>query len=279
MIDRTSIPLRRLIGVPAVLAAASMAASPAIAAPLPAVSPQSSIAHVGSFDGEATDMYSYRRGRYGKYRHHRSGTDLGDILTGVLVIGGIAAVASAATSASRNDRYRYRDARYPQQPYRYRSRGDDSWRNGGSIDRSVDLCIRAVEQEVRVAAVDTVDRTPEGWRISGTLYDGSAFFCSVDRSGRVDDISYGAAASGAYVLPSDDIYGSDGRGAYSGTAVVDDRQYDADVYRQARLRVDGAAPVIYPAAEESLPAYPGGPLPGEDYGDEYQRGDDPFRER
>ncbi|NTZ42929.1 hypothetical protein G7A66_07485 [Altererythrobacter sp. SALINAS58] len=279
MIERTSMLLRRLIGVPAVLAAASMASSPAIAAPLPAGLPQSGIAHIGSFDGEATDMHNYRRGRYGNYRHRRSGTDLGDILTGVLVIGGIAAVASAATSASRNDRYRYRDARYPQQPYRYRVRGDNSWRDGGGIDRSVDLCIREVEQEVRVAAVDTVDRTSEGWRISGTLYDGSAFSCSIDRSGRVDEISYGVAASGAYVLPSDDVYGSDGRGDYTEAAVVDDRQHNADIYRQARLRVDGAAPVIDSAAEESFPAYPGGPLPGEDFGDEYQREDDPFRER
>ena len=216
----------RLASVGALAAAASMATAPLAAAEFSHLSPQSATS-VLSTDGVNADNHRW---------HRRDRIDGGDVIAGVLVIGAIAAIASAAKS-NRNREYRY-PQRYPapDRPYDYRSNPTD-WRSGDGrgLDRAVDMCARELERTARVDTVDAVERNGYGWRVTGRLGNGDAFTCSIGNDGRIESIDTG------------------NRGA------TNDRQWDDDGYAAARAAQDGAA----------APAYPGGPLPGEDIdGDE-----------
>ena len=177
------------------------------------------------------------------------------------VQGGIAAVANAVKDSNRNERYRnrdYRDNRDRDYPYR------DPDVTG--IDRAASMCVSAIERDARVEAVDSVDRTAAGWTVSGRLFDGQGFTCAIGQDGRIDTIDYGNGAAS---------YGTayDGR-AFSG----EDNQLPADRYRDARADIEArggyavvadTAPVLQgspnagPPPEGPVPAYPGGPLPGD----------------
>lgn len=149
--------------------------------------------------------------------HHRDrGLDAGDVFTGLLILGGIAAVASAASrNARRSDAppYRYPDARYPDEndrDYRdapYPDRREGAYRDapGGygrdrddspygqrdeahdpRIDEAVDTCVDEIERgSRRVGSVDRAEPAGPDWRIDGTMEDGRAFTCSIDRDMRV----------------------------------------------------------------------------------------------
>ena len=86
-----------------------------MAADLPHPSTPAPYASVGVLTGDAVTAHGWRG-----YRH-RDRVDAGDVLAGVLIIGGIAAIASAASNSSRNRDYR--DDRY-RNDYRYRSSDD-----------------------------------------------------------------------------------------------------------------------------------------------------------
>ena len=253
---------RRFAALPATFASLALVATPVAAAEFPDAgvpAPAISTAHgVWSIDGETYD-------RHRRYRHRRDrGISAGDVLAGVLIIGGIAAVASAASNADRNDREvrnrRYRGADYP---YRER-RGDSRYAASDSgLDRAVSMCVREIERDVRIETVDNVSRTGAGWSVSGRLYDGSGFTCRIDNNGRIDAVDYGT-----------------GSGGYSD---VDDRQYGDDRYRSAWAEIDaerGEDPVprapapTYRERAEQMPAYPGGPIDGDldedQIGDGYQ---------
>ncbi len=157
-----------------------------------------------------------------RHWHSRDrGIDGGDLLAGVLIIGGIAAIAAAASKSSRDNRAP--DYRYPEDPqsgggspgdddYRnwrdyqdgnpgygepgagdygdYRGgndyRGRNDWRSAGSTDGAVDSCVGELERGNRaVDSVDGVNREAEGWRVDGRLRDGRSFSCSADGDGRV----------------------------------------------------------------------------------------------
>ncbi len=244
-------------------AALSMAISPAAAADLPVASSVSAISQAGEWadgwadgwangwDADAVNAERYRRYRHG--RHHRNrGVDAGDVLTGVLILGGIAAIADAVSNRDRDDRYR-RD------PARYRDRtGSPNYDNASGLDRAVSMCRNAIEADARVESVDSARRTGSGWNVTGRLFDGAGFACSIDNNGRISDISYG-----------------------DGLAAAGDRQYDDDRYRTARLNSDQArlaqggtvgrttdtgyqyAVPADSANAERLPAYPGGPVDGD----------------
>ncbi len=214
-------------------AALSTIATPAAAAELPLASSRASaaVAPVVSSNDQNAQGYRWDRGRYRHGHRHRHRTSVGDVLTGVLILGGIAAVASAASRNNRaRDDYRYRDYR----PYRGDSRYDDS----RGIDNAVRMCVDAIERNVRVESVDGVDRTGAGWRVNGALFDGRGFTCRIGPDGRIDSVDYGQR-SGGY-----DTSAADG-------------QWDDDQYRAAWARTEGT-----PLAAQ--PAYPGGPLPGEE---------------
>ncbi len=136
----------------------------------------------------------------GGWGHHRHHDDLGDILAGVLIVGGIAAVASAAANADRNRHappYRYPGAPDARRGANYGD-GRPEWRPGGSIDAAVDRCVGEVERgDAQVGEVERVNRDGDGWRIDGRLRSGQPFGCVIDAGGHIRNVN----VEGRAVLP------------------------------------------------------------------------------
>ena len=149
-----------------------------------------------------------RHGGWG-YRHHDR-VSTGDVLGGLLIIGTIAAIASAA-SKDRRERapdYRYEppyrdDQRYDQRDSDYvppvDERGDArAYGNGDVQTRAADACSWAVEAEMgddaRVDRIDGTEANNGGWYVTGTASrlggEVRSFGCSY-RSGRVVDVNFG----------------------------------------------------------------------------------------
>ncbi len=239
------------------IAAVSMATTPVFAADIPVSHSHNSIAPAAAYDADAGNAQNHRYYRYRPYRHRHVST--GDVLAGVLIIGGIAAIASAA-SKDRDERYRDRD--YRDRPYDYRERrGDSRYDNSRGIDRAVSMCVDRIERDVRVESVDGVDRTGEGWRVTGTLYNGEGFTCRIGEDGRIDDVDYGGglARNGTLREP------------------VEDNQHSDDRYAAAWRDLDNQAqprPMVQDAGGPQ-PAYPGGPIDGDLEADD--AGDDRYR--
>lgn len=228
----------KFLTAPAVLAAVSLVATPAGAVGWPV--------H-GSTPMEATGDAASHYGPYvglgggwgwgGGYRsRHRRGSSAGDILAGVLILGTIAAVASAASKAQQRrsypDRYPYPDS-YPRPYPRYDNRPSGPQ----GLDGAADMCLREVERNARAREVSRVERTASGWLVTGAMADGTGFSCSIGADGRIDRVDVG------------------GRAQTHGEA---DRQYDDDRYRSARAETEAEA------GTGPQPEYPGGPLPGDD---------------
>lgn len=206
----------RFAAASALAAAFSLVATPA-AADFPAAASQGlgSPYAVTPYDGDAENAQRHRWERY----RGRDRVDLGDVLAGVLIIGGIAAIASAA-SKNRDERNRYPDA-YPDERQRYRQ-GD--WRaNGSGLERAVDMCVDEIERGPdRVDTVDHASRTGEGWMVSGALGTGAGFSCHIDNNGRIRDIDLGGP-----------------RADYAPRG--EDRQWSDDYYIRARAAQDQVA--------------------------------------
>ena len=143
-------------------------------------------------------------------RDRHDGISAGEVLAGALVIGGVAAVAAAASNNHRND-YRYDDARYGDyrnSDYRYGDRRD----NRRDYQReAVNLCVRAAESgasrfryggNARVTQIRDINRERGGFEVKGRIavqdrgrnyrrasYDQGSFKCQV-RAGRVVDLDY-----------------------------------------------------------------------------------------
>jgi len=143
------------------------------------------------------------------YRHHDR-VSTGDVLGGLLIIGTIAAIASAASKDKRERApdYRYeppypdqqRDApRYePQSDPRPETRDMQPYGNREVESRAADACSWAVEGEMGDdARVDNItDTQPNngGWYVTGTASRSGgevrSFGCSYS-NGRVVDVSFG----------------------------------------------------------------------------------------
>lgn len=262
------------------IAAISMS-SPAAAAEI-SVSSGSAASIYSSFDHSAYDgdfetaqRHRWRRrGWHGGWHRDRR-VDAGDVIAGVLILGGIAAIANAA----KQDRdYRYRDRDYRNRDYRYRDRDyryrdyrdrdepyrDDRYRDrdyrdrggyryddhrgenaerGSGLDNAAAQCVDRIGRDRRVGTVEGVSRTRDGWVVVGDLASGGAFTCRIGNDGRIVDIDYDGV-SGASLSPADG------------------NQWSGDQYRDARRSVGVQSPT---AETEPRPAYPGGPVPGEDY--------------
>lgn len=231
--------LTKLSAAPALLAAFALTATPLQAAEFGAPGVATASGQFAAWVPGDDSAEAHRRHRY----RHRGGVDAGDILAGVLILGGIAAIANAAENSRE---------RYPQpvpRGYPDPRRGDYRYDDGRGIDRAVTLCVDTIERDVRVDTVDAVNRHARGWTVTGSLFDGQAFSCSIGTDGRIEAIDYGASGR---------TYGADdGEGGYSDGASVQgaDRQHGDAYYAAARARSDTARPT-----------YPGGPLPGEDAG-------------
>lgn len=133
----------------------------------------------------------------GRHHHHRGGggIDGGDVLAGLLVVGGIAAIA---TAASKSDRDRPREEPYPGGPYDGAPRdggygrddGPDVPRAGGSFDMAVDACADELQRgERRIGSVDEVRRMGGRYSVEGMLEDGRGYACSVDESGQIRSVA------------------------------------------------------------------------------------------
>lgn len=120
-----------------------------------------------------------------RYDRH-NGIDAGDIIAGAVVLGGIAAVASAignnggdrygTTYGERydyNDRYDRSDRydQYERQGYR------DDYRNAGNPRQAVESCVRAAENQASrysygradVTDIRDIDRTSRGYTVRGRI--------------------------------------------------------------------------------------------------------------
>ena len=141
---------------------------------------------------------------------HDGGIGAGEVIAGALIIGGIAAVAAAA-SKDKNDGYGYHGDRY--RDYRYNGR--DGRRYGYGNSRSaVDQCVRAAERNAgrygyaNVTRIRDVDRKSYGYKVKGNIavndrghrgsrygwngrngYDSGKFSCKISH-GRVVDLDY-----------------------------------------------------------------------------------------
>lgn len=262
-------------------AAFSMIASPiaASAAELPHSAPVQTRSDVipapGVFSIENDTAQRHRDYRYRSYRHRHRGIDAGDVLAGVLIIGGIAAIANAAESKKRDRDYRDSDYRYRDRDYRdrdyYPRRGDSRYEGGRGIDNAVRMCVNEIERDVRVNSVDGVDRTGDGWLVSGSLYNDDGFTCRIGPDGRISDIDFirVSASEREFSEAFDDGEFKADRAAAG--------QWSDDRYAAARASTDTARvparEVDIDEVEESgaAPAYPGGPLPGEADGGEDDR--------
>lgn len=273
----------RIAGLAGLVAAASMAVTPAQAeaaelAPLgtagyatgvitqsksvleTASGPLGPIALPGTETAQEWGRYrrGWRRGWRRGYR--RRGIRGGDILAGALVIGGIAAIASAASKNRRRDREvvvveRNRDRDYDYRPENRRSTSR-STNSGSGIDNAVSMCLNQIEQDIRVDSVDGASRVGSGWIVTGSLFDGSGFSCQIDNSGRISGIDYGRG-NGVSSLSSNQSF------ARAEGQLSDDR------YASARAQVGGGTrpDLAIDPEDQRLPAYPGGPLPGEEVRD------------
>lgn len=136
-------------------------------------------------------------------RHHND-IDAGDVITGILIIGGIAAIASAASKGSKDRQRDSRDRDYRDRDDRERddSRGygnDDrpSWQEGRGIDNAVNRCVAEVERgDRRVDQVEAVNRDGEGWRVSGRMSGGDNFTCAIGSDGRIRNSNVGGQTAG-----------------------------------------------------------------------------------
>lgn len=222
----------------------SMVATPVAAADLSVSSQRSAYAQSG-YDAAQDKAERYRRWR------GRDRVDAGDVIAGVAIIAGIAAIASAVDSSNKRKRERYEE---PRDDYRYDAPRYDQQRQyqSGNLDRAVNACTSAVSQDVRVDSVDQVSRVGEGWEVRGRIYNGSSFTCAVSGDGRIDRIDYAGGYQG-----SADTYGAGDYGADAGEAPG---QLSDDAYAMARA-AQGGGYVPQAAPQGAQPAYPGGPLP------------------
>lgn len=141
-------------------------------------------------------------GGWGGHRH-RDRIDTGDVLAGILILGGIAAVASAASNANkkkqRDSDYRYPENDYPEQRERRSGdyadedrdqRSDSREVRGSGIDGAIDRCMDEVSRgSTKVDEVDAVNRDGDGWRVQGRTSGGGNFNCTIDGDGRIRNVS------------------------------------------------------------------------------------------
>ena len=144
----------------------------------------------------------------------RDGISAGDVIAGALIIGGIAAVASAASN--NNDRYdrdyRYDRAGYGDYGYNqgYGYRNDYAWR--GNPRRAVEQCVYAAERNANrysygradVTDVRDIRETRYGYEVRGRIAVNSN-----GRDWRRGDGYYGRGWNGDYRGWTDNLRGYD----------------------------------------------------------------------
>lgn len=176
--------------IPALLALCGLLAAPVAATPRIGLSDHPMSVAQSAWSSAEQTVHKHRRSGWGRGwdRHrHRNGVDAGDVLAGVLIIGGIAAIADAVKDRNRHERYPD-DTRYRERP------ADDDWRGDfrdrSGLDNAAALCAEEVEREAAIDGIDAVERDAQGWEVRGTLTDGAGFICRIGSDGRVADVDY-----------------------------------------------------------------------------------------
>ena len=274
---RTS-PLAGAIG----LAAALSLTAPAQAATLPKTAKvDTSLVFWDDWqpviDAEQSETANWHRcGRYGCYRRgwygHRH-VNTGGVLAGAVIIGGIAALVASASN--KNSRRYDRDVVVIERDVRD-DRDDEDRRNnprsssiGSGIDNAVSQCLDVIERDVRVDSVNSAMRVSTGWIVSGSIFDGSGFSCEIGNNGRISDITYGRVSRSGDVGAGVQYAGqwSDDRYADARASLEEQREgveQQDEVQRFAQADTDAEPQPLVPLTSDRMPAYPGGPLPGEE---------------
>ncbi len=197
-------------------------------------------------------------------RWRRDRVDAGDVILGAVLIGGIAAIIN---SESRRDRDRdvvvvERDPYIRDRDYRDDHRAPPRASSASGLDNAANMCVDRIERDQRVDTVDNVARTASGWQVTGVLASGGSFDCRIGNDGRIETVNYGegfaASAASADGQWSDDTYAA-ARSAIGGTARPDMAVQETTV----RL-AQGPASAAPGTVSDRIPAYPGGPIPGEE---------------
>jgi hypothetical protein len=292
----------RVAAVAAALAGTTILAAPAAAAPLAPAAAASTYFAPSRFD-PAADTAQWRCrwncGWGGRRGWRRNRVDAGDVLIGAAIIGGALAIADSqrrrerereVVVIDRDPRYRDRDADFDRRD----ERRDDRRTGSSGLDSAVDMCLDRIERDVRVDTIDNARRTASGWEVTGSIFNGAQFNCRIGNDGQIDTISYdgtfgvSSAGAGDWGEPQ----------AYAGQPYAEQPaagQWDAQSYAAARAGLggtvrpdlavqeagadgaaDAAARAMSAAASRAagtaastdtaaapLPAYPGGPIPGE----------------
>ncbi|MBU7579058.1 MAG: hypothetical protein KAF27_01100 [Porphyrobacter sp.] len=205
------------------------------------------------------------------------------MLIGAAIIGGAIAIAN-----SNNRRQRERDVVIVE---RDRDIRDNDWNRdtryrddrraaprgtgASGLDNAVNMCLDRIERDVRVDTVDNVERTASGWQVTGLLFNGAGFRCRIGNNGQIDTVDYDggsgarewrgsqsmAAPAAAPGQLTDESYAALRAGLGGGVRpdlAVSEASLNASGTPVARPRTAQASP-----AATAMPAYPGGPIPGE----------------
>ena len=300
--------IHQLSFVSGLIAAVSLTAAPAAAADAPrlvpvaassftastfntsTIKPGVDVAQWGGWGGGWRGGWGRGWGRgWGGRGWRRRGPSAGEVLAGVAIIGGIAAIASAASNNRRNrdvvvvDRDRPRDWNrdWNSDPnFRDVDRRANPRSSGASgLDSAVNQCLTTIERDVRVGEVQVVQRTAQGWLVGGTLFNGSGFECRIGNDGRIEGVDYGRGGP---------LGAADSGPAPGGAGQWDDRRYAAarlaagpaqpspeggiEMFTPPPSAVavasgqpqseSGAQPLV-PLTARRRPSYPGGPVEGE----------------
>ena len=183
--------------------------APAMAAPVPVGSGTADYSALADLAWDQGDEQAeqWRGGWRRGWRGRNRGIDGGDILAGALILGGIAAVASAASNSSRN-----------------RNRVNDRYSYNDDVRSASDQCGAAAAAQsgfgARIERIDNVVRDGNGWRVEGLVGSRNqgvdSFTCGIS-FGRIDYVRFNRA-NGAWVagpLGADgQVYGNSGDPAY-----------------------------------------------------------------
>ena len=110
------------------------------------------------------------------YARDRDGIGAGEIIAGALIIGGIAAVAAAASDKDHGDRYDTRYG-YGDDYNRYGYRDRDDYNHRGNPRDAVSQCVNAAERtatrysygRAKVTDIRDIDRTRGGYTVKGRI--------------------------------------------------------------------------------------------------------------
>lgn len=284
----------RAAAVAAALAGTTILAAPASAAPLgeaparafPAVTPDFSRYDPAADSAQWGCRWNCGWGRWGggwgRRGWRRNRIDGGDVLIGAAIIGGAIAIANSNNRRRERERdvviverdrdFRDRDwDRDSDTRYRDDRRAAPRGTGASGLDNAVNMCLDRIERDVRVDTVDNVERTASGWQVSGSLFNGSGFRCRIGNSGQIDAVDYdGSFGGGDWRGPQSSLAPAPGqlsdesyaalRAGVGGDVRPDLAVSEANMTSGA-LAATPSAPRT--ASATALPAYPGGPIPGE----------------